>query len=263
MVFQALRRALMRESVLLRILPDREDKTDERQGETLVKRLYDPLAGQRESMADRLAIFAEDLRAAGGSVHTEGSPRHAMYDATRLRDTGFVALVDGSTDSDRRERVFAGFNSPLLPEVLVVTTVGQEGIDLHRHCRNVIHYDLAWNPAVLEQRTGRVDRLGSKTFRERAEAEADGSQAFLDVGVPYLAGTYDERMYEEIRVRAQTFEVLTGGDVTRDTLEGCDDADLAEGKEEGLAFPILPQEMVADLRVKLHVWSDRSPPENS
>ncbi|MGI6416862.1 MAG: helicase-related protein [Thermoguttaceae bacterium] len=42
----------------------------------------------------------------------------------------------------------------------------RRGIDLHRHCRHVVHFDLAWNPAVLEQRTGRADRIGSKTFRE-------------------------------------------------------------------------------------------------
>ena len=53
---------------------------------------------------------------------------------------------------------------------LICTQVGQEGIDLHRHCRHVVHYDLAWNPAVLEQRTGRADRIGSKTFRERDAA---------------------------------------------------------------------------------------------
>ena len=35
-------------------------------------------------------------------------------------------------------------------EVLICTSVGQEGIDLNRHCRHEIHYGLAWNPAVLE-----------------------------------------------------------------------------------------------------------------
>ena len=77
------------------------------------------------------------------------------------------------------------------------TSVGHEGIDLHRHCRHVVHYDLAWNPAVLEQRTGRVDRLGSKTFRGRSAGTDAGDQSFLDVGVPFLAGTYDEHMYED------------------------------------------------------------------
>ena len=45
-----------------------------------------------------------------------------------------------------------GFNTPLVPEVLIVTTVGQEGIDLHRECCHVIHHDLPWNPATLSRR---------------------------------------------------------------------------------------------------------------
>jgi Helicase conserved C-terminal domain len=255
LVLQGLRRALMRESVLLRILPGRSELTEGRWGDLLVERFFASLPDQRESLADRLAVFVEDLQAAAGPIEAVGTARNAMYEATRMRDTGFVVLVDGSTLPDRRERVFAGFNSPLLPEVLICTSVGQEGIDLHRHCRNVIHYDLAWNPAVLEQRTGRVDRIGSKTFRERAATDApDRARAFLDVGVPFLAGTYDERMYEEIRIRAQTFEVLTGGNVAADGLEGGDDGDGAEGKEVGLEFPVLPPEMIRDLRVRLHVW---------
>lgn len=259
MVFQALRRALMRESLLLRLLPERSELDERSWGELLVERFFAPLPGQHESVADRLAVFVEDLQASAGPSHKEGSTRHGMYEATRLRDAGFVVLVDGSTNNDRRERVFAGFNSPLLPEVLICTTVGQEGIDLHRHCRNVVHYDLAWNPAVLEQRTGRVDRIGSKTFREReVEGRSNGHGPFLEVGVPFLAGTYDERMYEELRIRAQTFEVLTGGDVSADNLEGLDDQEQAEGTEGGLTFPTLPQHMVADLRVRLHVWEDEA-----
>jgi hypothetical protein len=255
LVLQGLRRALMRESVVLRILPERSELAEGRWGDLLVEQFFAPLPDQRESMADRLAVFVEDLQAAAGPIEDVGTARNAMYEATRMRDTGFVVLVDGSTLPERRERVFAGFNSPLLPEILICTSVGQEGIDLHRHCRNVIHYDLAWNPAVLEQRTGRVDRIGSKTFRERAATDApDGARAFLDVGVPFLAGTYDERMYEEIRIRAQTFEVLTGGDVAADNLEGGDEGDGAEGKEAGLQFPVLPPEMIRDLRVRLHVW---------
>jgi len=253
LVFQGLRRAVLRESVLVRILPARAALDDGRWGDLLVERLYTPLEGQRETMADRLMVFLEDLQAADGEIEDETSSRHAMHEATLLKDASFVVLVDGSTAPDRRERIFAGFNSPLLPEVLVCTSVGQEGIDLHRHCRLVVHYDLAWNPAVLEQRTGRVDRIGSKTFRERQATGKDG-HAFLEVGVPFLAGTYDERMFEEIRVRAQTFEVLTGGDVAADNLEGRDDDPDVEGTEESLAYAMLPPEMIADLRVRLHVW---------
>jgi superfamily II DNA/RNA helicase len=54
------------------------------------------------------------------------------------------------------------FNTPFFPEMLIASAVMAEGVDLHLDCRHVIHHDLDWNPSILEQRTGRVDRLGSK-----------------------------------------------------------------------------------------------------
>jgi hypothetical protein len=262
LAMQAVRRAVLRESVLLRLLPDKQDRDETGWGELLAQSFFDSLPGQRESMADRIAVFLEDLRAASGSLidDDKGSARFALLDATRLRDQQFVALVSGNTKS--RERVFSGFNTPLLPEVLICTSVGQEGIDLHRHCRHVVHFDLAWNPAVLEQRTGRVDRIGSKTFRERALSTGQADYC-LEIGVPYLAGTYDERMYEEIRLRAQTFEVLTGGDLAADEAEGFDDHEQAEGQEAGLRFVHLPVGMVEAMRVKLHVWTENRTPDIS
>ena len=246
LVLQALRRALLRESMLLRLLPEKADRDESGWGELLAQRFLAPLPGQHESMADRMAIFTEDVLSASGSAEDRTSARYNLLDATRLRDQNFVALVLGGGDQQARERIFAGFNTPLLPEVLVCTSVGAEGIDLHRHCRRIVHYDLAWNPAVLEQRTGRVDRIGSKTFRER-EAANDSEGPSLEVGVPFLAGTYDERMFEELRMRAQTFEVLTGGDVTSDggsdkadDVSGADDEKGSEGREQSLHLKSLP-----------------------
>ncbi len=254
-VMQGLRRAVLRESVLLRLLPERKDREEAEWGELLAQAFFDSLPLQRESMADRIAVFLEDLMAASGSFSDPDSARSALHAATRLRDQQFVALVSGKSDQQTRERVFSGFNTPLLPEVLICTSVGQEGIDLHRHCRHVVHFDLAWNPAVLEQRTGRADRIGSKTFRERALSNGSDN-SFLDIGVPYLAGTYDERMYEELRLRSQTFEVLTGGDLTADNADGIDDQRNSEGQEAGLRFVALPDGMVEQMRVGLHVWND-------
>jgi hypothetical protein len=76
--------------------------------------------------------------------------------------------------------------------------------------------------------------------------------------VPFLAGTYDERMYEELRLRAQTFEVLTGGEVAADgdKREGRDDLARPEGRSNPLSLVSLPEAMLKDLRVNLHVWSD-------
>lgn len=256
LVLQALRRAVLRESVLLRLLPDRADRDKAGWGQMLVQRFFAALPDQRESMADRIAVFLEDVLAASGSLTDPDSARYALLSATRLRDQQFVALVSGGTDNASRERVFAGFNTPLLPEVLICTSVGQEGIDLHRHCRHVVHFDLAWNPAALEQRTGRADRIGSKTERERA-APSSGSETFLEIGVPYLAGTYDERMYEELRTRAQTFEVLTGGALSADSAEYEDEREELEGRESGLDLIRLPPAMLDTMRVKLNVWAER------
>lgn len=251
---QAVRRAVLRDSVLLRLLPGRKQRDKARIGELLVKSFFAPLPGQQESMAARIAVFLEDLLAASGDISDEQSARFTLYSATKLRGQQFAAIVSGDTDADTRERIFAGFNTPLLPEVLICTSVGQEGIDLHRHCRRVVHFDLAWNPAVLEQRTGRADRIGSKTFRERAIGDGSAG-SFLEIGVPYLAGTYDERMYEELRLRAQTFEVLTGGDLVVDS-EGSDTCAEAGDQEAGLRFVPLPDAMIEAMRVQLHVWRE-------
>jgi hypothetical protein len=253
LVLQALRRALLRDSVLLRLLPQRSDLDESSWGELLARAFFEDLPNQHESMAQRIAVFLEDLTSASGRISDRQSARGALYEATRLRDQQFVALVKGGGGGviNTRERIFTGFNTPLLPEVLICTSVGQEGIDL-RQCRHVVHYDLAWNPAVLEQRTGRVDRIGSKTFRER-EAAGPTSKVLLEVGVPFLAGTYDERMYEELRLRAQTFEVLTGGDFAADHATQ-EDTSSPEGKELGLSVIPLPAQLTDDLRVKLQVW---------
>lgn len=245
LAMQASRRALLRDSVLVRLLPDKTELAEENWGVLLARAFFKPLPGQHESMADRIAVFLEDLQAGGREA------REQLLDATRLRDQSFVTLVSGERSAADKSRIFMGFNTPLLPEVLVCTSVGQEGIDLHRHCRHVIHYDLAWNPATIEQRTGRTDRIGSKTFRELAR----NSPVRLEVGVPFLAGTYDERMYEELLLRAQAFEVLTGGDLAADNPTDCD---IEPGDSDALSvtaqLPSLPDTMIRDLRVNLHVY---------
>jgi len=255
-VFQALRRAMFRDSVLLRLLPQRSDLHESGWGELLASAFFANLPNQHESMAQRIVVFLEDLKASSGHISDSSTARGALYEATRLRDQQFVALVKGGGGNmaNTRDRIFNGFNTPLLPEVLVCTSVGQEGIDLHRHCRHVVHYDLAWNPAVLEQRTGRADRIGSKTFRERDAASGAIQKVFLEIGVPFLAGTYDERMYEELRLRAQTFEVLTGGEFAADQADGQDDSLQSQGENLRAGILPLPLQMIDNLRVKLHVW---------
>jgi hypothetical protein len=253
MAMTACRRMLLARSLLITILPASAKREEQGWADTMVEGFFRVSAEQHETLVERLGVFLEDFQAASGPTWDQQKSRYDLHQATRGR-TGPVVLVDGKTDPETRNRIFVGFNSPLLPDILICTSVGAEGIDLHRQCRNVVHFDLAWNPAVLEQRTGRVDRIGSKAHRDRQRASSAELSPFLDVGVPFLAGTYDERMFEELRMRAQMFEVLTGGEVSIDNLEGIDSGDNPEGEGSDINFPVLPNSMIEDLRVKLHVW---------
>jgi superfamily II DNA/RNA helicase len=85
-----------------------------------------------------------------------------------------------------RERLITVFNTPFAPDILLASSVMGEGIDLHQECRHVIHHDLDWNPSKLEQRTGRLGRIGALAERE---------QKNIEVYEPFLAGTHDEKMF--------------------------------------------------------------------
>jgi len=74
-----------------------------------------------------------------------------------------IADLYGGMDTDDRERTKAEFQahpsrSPV--RILVATDAASEGIDLQRHCWRMLHWEIPWNPARLEQRNGRVDRFG-------------------------------------------------------------------------------------------------------
>lgn len=270
LALKAMRRALLRESILVRLLPKYEDREEQSWAHLLVRRFTEPVEGRRESMLRLVGVFVEDLAASSGDITDKASARGSLYDATMHGKSRTVELVKGDTDNSTRSRRFQGFNTPLLPEILICGQIAQEGIDLHRHCGHVVHYDLAWNPATLEQRTGRIDRIGSRTQRLRQLGTDATSDLRLEVSAPYLAGTYDERMFEELRLRAQTFEVLLGGDLsgprpdapTATATEAPDDAPEDEGDERASGLVALPERMADTLRVDLAVWKPSTPLTN-
>jgi superfamily II DNA/RNA helicase len=109
--------------------------------------------------------------------------------------------VNGTTKQETRQRLMLTFNTPFYPEVLVASSVMAEGVDLQMNCRHVIHHDLCWNPSTLEQRTGRVDRIGAKI--ERCGMP-------IHVYLPYVAETQDERQFRVVMDRERWFRVVMG-----------------------------------------------------
>ncbi|MEQ8849016.1 DISARM system SNF2-like helicase DrmD [Botrimarina sp.] len=115
------------------------------------------------------------------SLKTDGQPNDARvilfteYRATHswlmqiLATSGWggerLMALHGGTDPEEREKIKAAFQthpsiSPV--RILLATDAASEGIDLQNYCNYLIHIEIPWNPNVMEQRNGRIDRHGQK-----------------------------------------------------------------------------------------------------
>src|SRR6185369_3858452 len=83
------------------------------------------------------------------------------YLSERLNADGMtnISLMGGGKIN--KDDVLKQFKLQYGPQVLLSSEVGGEGIDL-QFCRVLVNYDLPWNPMRVEQRIGRIDRLGQK-----------------------------------------------------------------------------------------------------
>jgi ERCC4-related helicase len=143
-----------------------------------------------------------------------------------------IRLANGLVKQETRQRLMLAFNTPFFPEVLVASSVLAEGVDLHLSCRHVIHHDLSWNPSTLEQRTGRLDRIGAI-----AETVAKPIEVFL----PYVGGTQDEKQFRVVMDRERWFQVLMGADYRTDesfTEKAADRIPLPAIAAKALAFDL-------------------------
>jgi ERCC4-related helicase len=92
-------------------------------------------------------------------IFTEFVPTQVML-AAFLRDRGISTVcLNGSMGMEERRDVQEQFRKTA--RVLVSTDAGGEGLNL-QFCHVVVNYDLPWNPMRIEQRIGRVDRIGQK-----------------------------------------------------------------------------------------------------
>ena len=90
-------------------------------------------------------------------IFTEFIPTQDMLKQF-LTDRGFsVTCLNGTMGMDERKRVQENFAGKT--RILISTDAGGEGLNL-QFCHVVFNYDIPWNPMRLEQRIGRVDRIG-------------------------------------------------------------------------------------------------------
>ena len=116
---------------------------------------------------------------------------HQRLDEDGIRS---ITMHGGHKDKDR---IVDGFRESPDLSVLLSSEVGSEGIDL-QFAHIVINYDLPWNPMRVEQRIGRIDRLGQQEEK-------------IHVWNLFYQNTIDDRIYRRLFERLGVFEGALGG----------------------------------------------------
>lgn len=117
------------------------------------------------------------------------------YLARRLGGEFRIAVMHGGVSREQRRKIMAQFREGEFDFVLA-NRVASEGLDFE-FCSAVINYDLPWNPMEIEQRIGRIDRIG--------QAE----ESILVVNF-VNEQTIDERILARLLDRIQIFELSIG-----------------------------------------------------
>jgi superfamily II DNA or RNA helicase len=161
-------------------LPDDAEMDDVAQGTLFIV----PTSSQERSDVERLLSLAVSVESAGPDARAESLYEQMMqiageegdpstkflifteFRATQemlaefLRQRGYpVTTLNGTMDISERKGALEQFRAEA--QVLISTDAGGEGLNM-QFAHVVFNYDLPWNPMRVEQRIGRVDRIGQK-----------------------------------------------------------------------------------------------------
>jgi hypothetical protein len=133
------------------------------------------------------------------------------------REGNFARMMSGATSPQTRRLLQSAFNrASSWPMVLLAQSrVGREGLNLQQACRTVVILHAEWNPGIVEQQIGRVDRKGScwlrdlKTWHERAEGEPPR----IRIHPVVVSGTYDDHNWQVLKARWMELRAQLHGEV--------------------------------------------------
>ena len=169
-----------------------------------------------EGAGDSFAEEAPDSSAAGNESRLQLLSNHlANYSG---REGSFARLLYGQTPPQTRRLLQAAFNREgAWPMVLVAqSTVGREGLNLHEECRTVVLLHAEWNPAVIEQQIGRVDRKNSrflKDYRAGVWRNNGAAPPRIEIHCIQMDGGYDSLHWTVLRERWASLRAQLHGDV--------------------------------------------------
>ncbi|MFA5993263.1 MAG: SNF2-related protein [Candidatus Pacearchaeota archaeon] len=103
-------------------------------------------------------IFREDKNAKI-LIYTR-HPVTLRYISEKLRPMGYkIVEFVGGLEREEKTEIIKEFKENA--QIMISTETGSEGLNF-QFCNNLINYDLPWNPMAVEQRIGRLDRIGQK-----------------------------------------------------------------------------------------------------
>ena len=192
----------------------RAEMEGERPEQTLVRAFLDLL--ERQSQEAGFHAFAELSKAATAfdTILSVNFPDAHHADLWLLPEMFGRALQHqipvGRMSGGVNKRLVQQFRMPGFPLVLATTDVLQEGEDLHVFCRRVIHYGITWTPSAMEQRTGRIDRIGSQIQRELdGRSHPPEGPELIQVYYPYLEDTVEVFQVRRVLERLNKFLRMT------------------------------------------------------
>ena len=119
------------------------------------------------------------------------------YLSERLNSEGLSNQLLHGGIGETKQDVIDKFREDSELRILLSSEIASEGVDL-QFSRVLINYDLPWNPMKIEQRIGRIDRIGQKEDRI----------SIINLG---YSDTIDERIYTLLLEKLKIFERALGG----------------------------------------------------
>jgi SNF2 family DNA or RNA helicase len=117
-----------------------------------------------DTKIEKLVEIVKDIRKQSDDekilIYTR-HPTTLYYIKEKLEPLGLriIDFVGGLTREEKTEKILSFKRGEA--DILISTDTGAEGLNF-QFCRNLINYDLPWNPMSVEQRIGRLDRIGQK-----------------------------------------------------------------------------------------------------
>lgn len=146
-----------------------------------LKELVDICKDRTEAGVEKILVFTQFAKMQG-------------LIAQELNKIGKVAILNGSMSSEKRQEQLETFRTNPEYKFFVLTDAGNYGLNI-QFANTLINYDSPWNPAVFEQRAGRVHRIGSE-------------HRVVDIISLVTRGTIDEKIQDTLEEKRKIGEAV-------------------------------------------------------